>query len=59
MEIPIGFGVEGDPPSEWVIILERNLFVLKDSGLAWFEKIKESLEARGFISIISGPMCMV
>ena len=48
MEIPIFFGVEGSHPREWVIRLEKNIYGLKDSGLAWFEKLKEGLEARGF-----------
>ena len=45
MEFPIGFGVEGDHHREWVIILDKNLYGLKDSGLACFENIKEGLEA--------------
>ena len=49
MDIPLVFGVDGDHPIEWVIRLENNLYVLKDSGLAWFEKLKEGLEARGFV----------
>ena len=48
MELPIGFGVEDYHPREWVITLDKNLYVLKDAGLACFEKIKECLEARGF-----------
>ena len=32
-----------------VIILDKNLYGLKDSGLTWFEKIKKDLEARGFV----------
>ena len=34
MELPIGFGVEGSYPREWVIILDKNIYVLKDAGLA-------------------------
>ena len=33
MEIPIGVGVEGARPREWVTRLDRNLYVLKDTGL--------------------------
>ena len=50
MELSIGFGIEGSHPREWVIILDKNLYVLKDAGLEWFEKIKEGLEARRFFN---------
>ena len=49
MEIPIGFGVEGSHPIEYFIRLDKILYRLKDSGLAWFEKIKEGLEYIGFV----------
>ena len=49
MELPIGFGVEGAHPREWIIILDKNLFDLKDTGLAWIEKHKEGLEAIYFV----------
>ena len=49
MELPIGFGVEGAHPIEWVIRLDKNLYGLKYSGLVWFEKLKEGLEARYFV----------
>ena len=34
MEPPIGFEVKGDHPREWLIIPEKNLYGLKDAGLA-------------------------
>ena len=34
MELPIGFGVKGDHPREWFIIPDKNLYGLKDAGLA-------------------------
>ena len=46
MELPTGFGVEGAHPIEWVIILDKNVYILKDAGLAWFDKLKEGLEDR-------------
>ena len=49
MELPISFGVEGAHHREWVIIIDKNLYVLKDTGLAWFEKLKEGLEARNVV----------
>ena len=49
MELPIGFGIEGAHPREWVIRLDKNLFGLKYAGLSWFEKLKEGLEARYFV----------
>ena len=39
MELPIGFGVEGAHPREWVIRLDKTLYDLKDAALACFEKI--------------------
>ena len=48
MELPIGFGVEEAHPIEWVIRLDKNLYGLKYSGLAYFEKIREGMEARDF-----------
>ena len=55
MELPIYFGVEGAHPREWVTRIYINLYVLKDSGLAWFEKFKEGLEARYFVQSQVGP----
>ena len=49
MEIPIGFGVEQSHPREWFIRLDKNLDGLKYAGLAWFEKLKEIMEARYFV----------
>ena len=40
MEIPIVFGVEGERPSEWLIILDKNLYGIKYAGLVWFDKLK-------------------
>ena len=48
MEPPIGFGIEGYHPREWVIRQYKNLYGLKDAGLTWFEKLKEGMEARYF-----------
>ena len=48
MEPPKGFRVEGAHSIEWTIILDKNLYVLKDAVLAWFDKLKEDLEARYF-----------
>ena len=45
MEPPKGFRVEGAHSIEWTIILDKNLYVLKDSGLELFEKLEEGLEA--------------
>ena len=49
MELPIWFGFEGNHPREWVIILDINLYIIKYSGMAWFEKLKEGLEDRGSV----------
>ena len=49
MELTIGFGVEGSHPIECIISLDKNIYSLKDTGLEWFEKIKEGLEAIGFV----------
>ena len=46
MKIPIVFGVEGYHTIEWIIRLDKNIYGLKDAGLAWFKKLKEGLEAR-------------
>ena len=49
MELYIGFRVEGAHPREWVIVPDKNIYGLKDVGLAWFEKPKKGLETRGFV----------
>ena len=49
MDLPLGFGVDGSHPREWVIITENNFYGLKGVGLEWFEKLKEGLEAIGFV----------
>ena len=55
MELPIYFGVEGSHLREWIIRLEKNLYSLKDTRLAWFENLKEGLEARGFFQLQVDP----
>ena len=49
MKLPKGFDFEGFHPREWVIRLDKNLYDLKDVGLAWFKKLKEGIEARGVV----------
>ena len=34
MYLIIEFGFEGDHPSEWVIIMDKNKYGLKDEGIA-------------------------
>ena len=46
MEIPIGLLVKGGHVREWFVRLDKNLFGLKYSGLVWFVKLKEGMEAR-------------
>ena len=43
MELPIGFGVEGAHPRNWVVRLNKNIYDLKDAVLSWFDKFKEVL----------------
>ena len=59
MKLPISFGVEGCHPREWVILPDKNLYVINDSGMAWFDKLKEGLEDRMVFPITNGFMCMV
>ena len=47
-EMTIGFGGERYHPRKWAIRLYKKLYVLKYACLAWFEKLKEGLEAIGF-----------
>ena len=47
MELPIGFGFEGEHPREWVLRPKKTLDGLKYAGLAWFDNIKEVMEERG------------
>ena len=49
MELPIGFGIEGDQPIHWVIIIVKKLYGINDAGLKCFDKINEGMEARGFV----------
>ena len=55
MKIPIVFGVEGYHTIEWIIRLDKNIYGLKDAGLAWFKKLKEGLEAREFFQYQMDP----
>ena len=48
MELPIVYGFEGAHPRVWVIILDKNIYGLNGSGLTWFDKTKEGIEARNF-----------
>ena len=57
MEIPIGFGIEWDHQSEWIIIMDKTLYGKKNTGLAWFEKLKEGLEFIGFLQSQFFPVC--
>ena len=46
VKLPICFEVERDHPREYVIRIDKNLYGLKDAGMARCEKIREVLEAR-------------
>ena len=41
--------IEGDHPREWIIGMDKILYTLKETGLAWFKKLKEVLDSQGFI----------
>ena len=43
MELPIVFWVKGGHLREWVIRMDKNIYGIKDEGMAWFEKLKEVL----------------
>ena len=47
--------VEGGHYVEWVVIPYKKLYGLKYAGLEWFEKIKESLKAIGFVQLQVDP----
>ena len=49
MELHIIFGFEGSRTIECFTIQDENLYGLKDTGLEWFDKLKEGLEARDFV----------
>ena len=55
MYLIIEFGFEGDHPSEWVIIMDKNKYGLKDEGIAWFKKIKEGLKSIFFVQLQVDP----
>ena len=38
---------KGGHPREWIIRLDKNVYGLKDTGLAWLENLKDSLELEG------------
>ena len=40
-DLPLGFGVDGDHPRQWVIRLDKNQYGLKDSGLIWFKNSRK------------------
>ena len=49
MEIPKGFGVEEAHPRSWIVSLNNNLYVRKDSGVECFENIKEVMGSTGYV----------
>ena len=52
MSLPVGFQVDGqtedDSDRNYVLKLNKSLYGLKQASFNWYEKLKTSLEARGF-----------
>ena len=53
MQLPVGFQVDGqteaDSDRHYVLKLNKSLYGLKQASYNWYEKLKTSLEARGFV----------
>ena len=48
MDLPIGFEPEFGQPSDYSLLLLRNLYGLKQGSHNWYQKLKGGLTARGF-----------
>lgn len=48
MELPMGMEIEGSDKREYIILLKKSLYGLKQASYNWFEKLKLGLEDRGF-----------
>lgn len=49
MELPVGFDVQTGQRGEYVIQLKKSLYGLKQSGLNWYEKLKNGLIKRNLV----------
>ena len=51
----MGFDFYGRHPIELIIGLYKNLYIFKDTGLSWFENLKEVLDPIGFVKYQMEP----
>ena len=58
MDISTRFLIDVDHPIECVIHLKNSIYMLKESGIVWFENLKDILGYRGF-SISSVSLCIL
>ena len=59
MELPVGFTVQGRNCGEYIIKLNKLLYGLKQSGLNWFEKLKQGLLDCDFIQLKVDPCVFI
>ena len=54
MLLPQGFDADG---RDFVLLLQKNLYGLKQASMTWFEKLRDGLVACGFCQSIVDPCC--
>ena len=59
MELPPGFHVPTGEKGQYIVELKKSLYGLKQSGLNWYEKLKQGLEKRGFVSSKVDPCVFI
>ena len=56
MLLPQGFDADG---RDFVLLLQKNLYGLKQASMTWFEKLRDGLVARGFRQSVVDPCCFL
>ena len=60
MELPAGMQIEGAAhPKHHVLLLRKSLYGLKQASANWYDKLKRSLQLRGFHESVADPCVFV
>jgi hypothetical protein len=56
LDLPTSFSVEGDP-DDFVLELKKTLYGLRQTGLNWFDTLRQQLLSLGFWQSVLDPCC--
>ena len=60
MELPAGMQIPGAAyPKQHVLLLKKSLYGLKQASANWYDKLKNSLQLRGFHESVANPCVFI